>query len=247
MRYYGSMLNKSLSKTIGIIVAVGFAAGLLGGLLSSAITGRDSSQESITGLNEVARATVTIRARTSVGEGQTNEHIGIGVVVHDGGYIVTNDHIVDGSQQIFVKVNSGKELEANIVKQDRQNDMAVIRVSDANLTSPSFGKNADIKVGSRVYALGKPFLNSDNYTVTSGVISSLPVNLPKGSPHLLQTDAAINPGNSGGPLIDGSGKVVAINTAYMSTGENVAGIGFSIPIDEVLKFADTAINNSQNK
>jgi serine protease Do len=243
MRYYSGMQNRILGKTTGIIIAIGFVAGLLGGLLSSVLIERNSSQTSIPSLSSVVNATVTIRARTSIAEGQTSERIGVGVFVHDRGYIVTNSHIINGAQQILVRTAAKKEVKAEIIKEDPRNDMAIIKVDIADSTIPSFGKDSDIRVGTKVYALGKPFLNSDNYTVTSGVISSLPVNLPKGSPRLLQTDASINPGNSGGPLIIESGKVIAINTAYMSTGDNVAGIGFSIPIGEVMKFVDRAVND----
>jgi len=225
-----------LKKLLVITVAIGLISGLIGSVIGVWLRPAVVSGQSTPNLAPITQAAVTIRARQSTGANQTAERLGVGVVVGDGNRIVTNAHIVDGAREITIKTGNGRAITAQVLKIDHQMDMALLKAEGLNLKPPAFASSSAIKVGQRVYALGKPFLNSDNFTMTSGIISALPVNLPKGSPTLMQTDAVINPGNSGGPLIDESGQVVGITTAYLSTGENVAGIGFAIPVDEVMKF-----------
>lgn len=222
------------------VAAIGFVAGLIGGLSSGwPALNNLSSQEVLPNLERISQSTVTVHTRFPLDKNQVSERIGVGIIIKKDGLIVTNAHLVAGGKNILVKATSNRESPAKIVKIDKQNDLAVIRAENLNLEPPTF--NTYIKLGEKVYALGKPFLTTDNFTLTTGIISSFPINLPKGSPKLLQTDAVINPGNSGGPLINQNGEVIAVTTAYLSTGDNVAGIGFAIPIDMVLKFAESSL------
>lgn len=225
-------------KFILITVLVGLISGLIGGLIGSRLISPAASGQPTPNLSPIAQACLTIRARQSVGANQTAERIGVGVAVGDN-KIITNAHIVEGAEEISIKAPDGRKIAAQVLRQDPQMDLTLLKAEGLNLRPAAFAVSSDIKIGQRVYALGKPFLNSDNFTLTSGIISALPVNLPKGSPTLMQTDAVINPGNSGGPLINENGRVVGITTAYLSTGENVAGIGFAIPVDVILEFVDS--------
>lgn len=190
-------------------------------------------------VDKVTPSIVTIRARFPLGETkQIQEKIGVGLVVKEDGYLMTNAHLVEGAREIFVKLWRRKEIAAKLQGIAKESDLALLKVPLKNLPLPNFGISQKIKLGEPVIAIGKPFLISKNYLITSGIISSLPVNLPKGSPKLLQTDAAISPGNSGGPLVNIKGEVIAITTAYLSTGDNAPGIGFAIPIDVVLKVTE---------
>jgi len=228
--------SKPENRYLIIIIIIASISSLVGGLLSGwFIQHGKSSSDSSPNFEKIARATVTVRSRVTVNNNQSREIIGVGVVIKRDGYIITNEHLVKNAGDIFVRV-AGKEYRAKIIKADNKNDLAILKANGLNLKPLKLGKAADIRLGEKVYALGKPFLTSDNFTVTSGIISSLPINLPKGSPKLLQTDAVINPGNSGGPLINQKGELIAVTTAYLSTGDNAAGIGFAIPIDTVRNF-----------
>jgi len=229
------MIMTEFKKLIVITVVVGLISGLIGGLIVARLIAPTAASQTTPNFSPIAQASVTIRARHSINSDQTAERLGVGVVAGDD-EIITNAHIVEGAKEISIKTTDGRQIIGKVLKADSQMDLALLKVEGLNLKAAEFAAWSDIKIGERVYAFGKPFLNSDNFTLTSGIISALPVNLPKGSPTLMQTDAVINPGNSGGPLISENGQVVGITTAYLSTGENVAGIGFAIPVDEVLKF-----------
>ncbi|HVP12033.1 MAG TPA: DegQ family serine endoprotease [Phycisphaerae bacterium] len=157
--------------------------------------------------------------------------MGSGVIVRKDGYILTNNHVVAGADQLTVKLSNGRELPAKVVGTDPQTDLAVIKVKADNLQPAELGNSDQLKVGEWVVAAGNPFGLAD--TITAGIVSA------KGRDNVriaqyedfIQTDAAINPGNSGGPLVDLQGRVVGINTAIASqTGGNM-GIGFAIPIN----------------
>jgi len=161
--------------------------------------------------------------------------VGSGVVLTADGFILTNKHVVAGSQSLTVELADGEQFPATIVKQSDDNDLALIKIAASGLTPAVIGDSASLRVGETVIAIGSP-LGTFTETVTKGILSATgrtitvkdeatgrPVTL-KG---LLQTDAAINPGNSGGPLLDASGKVIGINTAVST---NAAGLGFAIPI-----------------
>ena len=161
--------------------------------------------------------------------------VGSGLVLTADGYILTNKHVVANSQSLIVELADGRQFPATIVKQSEDNDLALVKINASGLTPAVIGDSAALPVGETVIAIGSP-LGTFTETVTKGILSAtgrtITVNgeatgRPVTLTGLLQTDAAINPGNSGGPLLDGSGKVIGINTAVST---NAEGLGFAIPI-----------------
>ncbi len=155
---------------------------------------------------------------------------GSGFIISEDGYIITNNHVVNGADRIVVKLHNGKEYEAVDVKTDPRSDVAVIKIDAKNLHALPLGDSDKIEVGDWVLAFGAPF--GLEQSITQGIISA------KGRgpginerENYLQTDAAINPGNSGGPLVNLNGEVVGINTAISSRSGGYDGVGFSIPIN----------------
>jgi serine protease Do len=163
---------------------------------------------------------------------------GSGVILSADGYIVTNNHVVQGARKIEVKLAVGpgntKEavLQAKLVGADRQTDLAVIKIDRTGLSQLSFGDLKDVRVGQVVMAFGSPFGLAGS--VSMGVISSTSRQVREDdSVTYLQTDAPINPGNSGGPLVDTEGRVVGINTFILTQSGGSEGLGFAIPSDVV--------------
>ncbi len=155
---------------------------------------------------------------------------GSGFIVSEDGYVLTNNHVVDGADKINVSLSDGRTLEGKVVGKDPTFDIAVVKIeADEDLPVLEMGNSKDTEVGQWVVAIGNPF--GLEHTVTVGVISAKNRSVHAGNVNFdgfLQTDAAINPGNSGGPLLDLEGKVIGINTAIVPYAQ---GIGFAIPID----------------
>ncbi len=173
------------------------------------------------------------------------EGMGSGFIISEDGYILTNNHVVEGAQSIIVRLSNGEEYTADLVGTDQMTDLAVLHIPDLEIPSEwvaPLGDSESIQVGQRAIAIGNPFgLDS---TVTVGVISALdrPVSTEETSfENMIQTDASINPGNSGGPLIDSSGKVIGINTVILSRSGGSHGIGFAIPVNAAKKVLDDLI------
>ena len=167
------------------------------------------------------------------------EGAGSGVIVSADGYILTNNHVVEGAQQIKVTLLSGKTLPARIIGTDRFSDLAVLKVDTTGLPAAALGHSTALRVGQMAIAIGNPF--GLGHTVTVGVISALNRNIRVPNlviENLVQTDAAINPGNSGGALVDSKGEVIGINTAIVREAQ---GIGFAIPIDTARAIMDQLI------
>ncbi len=164
---------------------------------------------------------------------QTIRSLGSGVIVSRDGYILTNNHVVDGAQKLTVVLNDKKKYTAKVIGRDPQTDIAVIKIDADNLTAATLANSENVRVGQWVIAVGNPF--ELMHTVTAGIISAKgrsSMNLADYE-DFIQTDASINPGNSGGALADLDGNVVGINTAIVNPtggGGNV-GIGFAIPIN----------------
>ena len=163
---------------------------------------------------------------------QTVQSLGSGVIIDPSGTIVTNDHVIRGASAVHVVLADGRQIDAEVVGADAQNDLAVLRVqSKTPLPAAKLGTSSDLMIGETVVAIGSPF--GLTKTVTSGVLSAMGRSF-KANDQLyidfLQTDAAINPGNSGGPLLNLDGEVIGINTAIFSGAQ---GIGFAIPVDKV--------------
>ncbi len=156
--------------------------------------------------------------------------LGSGVIVSPDGYILTNNHVVEGADQIEVTLADGREAKATLVGRDPDTDLAVLRIALVNLPVITFGNDANARVGDVVLAIGYPF--GVGQTVTQGIISALGrtqlgINTFE---NFIQTDAAINPGNSGGALVDASGNLIGINTAIFSRSGGSLGIGFAVPV-----------------
>ncbi len=175
------------------------------------------------------------------------EHgIGSGIILSPDGYIVTNDHVVNGATQIRVTMDDRRVFPAKLIGVDKLNDLAVIKINASNLPSLPWGDSAKLHPGQTVLAFGNPFGNFP-FTVTRGIVSGLNrpnpySDDPRKPGDFIQTDAAINPGNSGGPLVNAYGEVVGINTFIISGSGSFAGAGFAIPsqiaknsVDEIIK------------
>ena len=163
--------------------------------------------------------------------------VGSGVVLTADGYILTNKHVVAGSQSLTVELSDGRQFPATIVKQSDDKDLALIKIDATGLHPATIGDLSALQVGQTVIAIGSP-LGTFTETVTKGILSATGRTITvrdeqTGQPDtltgLLQTDAAINPGNSGGPLLDANGRVIGINTAVSTDAE---GLGFAIPIED---------------
>jgi serine protease Do len=163
---------------------------------------------------------------------------GTGFIISADGYVVTNNHVVDGADVVEVKTDDGREFDAEVVGTDPQTEVALLKVEAANLPSLQFGDSDAIQVGEWVVAIGSPF--GLQHTVTSGIVSAR----GRGNVGIvdyadfIQTDAAINPGNSGGPLLNLKGEVIGMNTAIYSRSGGNMGIGFAIPINMVRYVVD---------
>ncbi len=163
---------------------------------------------------------------------QTVRSLGSGVIVSSDGYILTNNHVVDGADELTVKLENDKNYTAKIVGRDPQSDVAVIKIDAKDLPIANLGNSDSARIGQWVIAVGNPFNLS--HTVTAGIISAKgrsSMNLAQYEDYI-QTDASINPGNSGGALADLDGNVIGINTAILSpNGTGNIGIGFAVPIN----------------
>jgi putative serine protease PepD len=186
---------------------------------------------------------------------------GSGVIIRADGYVLTNNHVIDGASTIRVTFNDGTSATGRVVGADAASDLAVVRVDKTGLAAATLGRSADVKVGDQVLAVGSPLGLSG--TVTSGIVSALnrPVNTTESNGFnapgvatvidAIQTDAAINPGNSGGALVDMAGQVIGINSAIATAGSSIGGqagnigVGFAIPIDQARATADQLISTGR--
>ena len=161
---------------------------------------------------------------------ETQLSLGSGVIVSREGYILTNDHVVEGVTEIQVTLHDGRTVLGKTVGTDPDTDLAVVRISATGLTPVTFGQSDQARVGDVVLAIGDPF--SVGQTVTMGIISAVGREIGPASPFgsFIQTDAAINPGNSGGALVDTAGNLIGINTLIFSRSGGYQGIGFAIPV-----------------
>lgn len=168
---------------------------------------------------------------------------GSGVILTADGYIVTNHHVIEDANTITVRTRSGDEYKATLVGSDEQSDLAVLKIDANDLTPAVLGDSTKLEVGDLAIAIGNP-LGELGGSVTSGIISALDreMTIDGQTMTLLQTDAAVNPGNSGGGLFDANGDLIGIVNAK-SSGEDVEGIGFAIPISTAKDIIDELISN----
>ena len=257
-----SLTRKSLALLIALCVVVSALFGFGGSYLANALNGGNSVSsktasvskngyklEDATG-SKMTVQEVTNKTKDSVVEIKTEsvsadawmqqyvtEGAGSGVVMTADGYIMTNNHVIDGASKITVTTSDDKEYEAKLVGTDSITDIAVLKISAKNLTPATYGNSDQLAVGDMAVAIGNP-LGELGGTVSAGIISALDRELAIDGKTmtLLQTDASINPGNSGGGLFNGDGQLIGIVVAK-SSGSNVEGLGFAIPIN---KAADVA-------
>ncbi|TCK27913.1 Do/DeqQ family serine protease [Ancylobacter aquaticus] len=173
--------------------------------------------------------------------------LGSGVLVDRSGIVVTNNHVIDGADEIRLSLSDKREFDAEVVLRDPRTDIAILKIKGgkADFPSATLGSSDDLQVGDIVLAIGNPF--GVGQTVTQGIVSAL-ARTQRGITDygfFIQTDAAINPGNSGGALVDGAGRVVGINTAIFSRSGGSQGIGFAIPADMVRVVLQSALSGSK--
>ncbi len=228
---------------------------------STAAEDQGTFHGAITAVVEEARPSVVhITSQHPVGirgtEALVPAGVGSGVVIDEAGHILTNNHVIQGAAGLMVRLEDGSELQAEVVGQDAQTDLAVLRVTQGDLAVADIGRSGDLEVGAWVVAIGNALGLPGGPTVTSGVVSALGRTIqeprqPDGSPgpflfDLVQTDAPINPGNSGGPLLNLDGEVVGINTLVAGGNEVPAqGIGFAIAIDTAMPLAQEMIETGR--
>ncbi|NMC63141.1 MAG: DegQ family serine endoprotease [SAR324 cluster bacterium] len=172
--------------------------------------------------------------------------LGTGVIVSDSGYILTNNHVIEGADEVQVRLSNGKTIKASVKGKDDRSDIAVLKIDTKEKLQPArLGTSDNLKIGQWVIAVGNPF-GLDN-TVTAGIISAKGRSIMGGGQYedFIQTDAAINPGNSGGPLVNLEGEVIGINTAIFSRSGGYMGIGFAIPITMAKKVMDSLIKDGK--
>lgn len=262
---------KKTSIPLGSAIALAVVAGLVGSAVgdfttSGTLLGHkvnlvsvsstiERSPDSVAGIAQrVLPSVVSISTQTASGSAT-----GSGFVIESSGYILTNNHVVDGAtggNTISVTLNDGRSMGATIVGTDSAYDLAVLKIPATNLPALQFGDSDKIQVGDSVIAVGSPLGLSG--TVTSGIISAKNRAVSAGGSsgessfiNALQTDAAINPGNSGGPLVDATGAVIGVNSAIASLGSSITGqsgsigLGFAIPINQARKTANQLIKTGK--
>ncbi|RMD73654.1 MAG: PDZ domain-containing protein [Chloroflexi bacterium] len=204
------------------------------------------SDAMVEAVKRVAPAVVTVTVESRTGRGS-----GSGVIIRNDGYIITNNHVVDGGQRYFILFADGTRRQARLVGTDSLNDIAVLKVDGEVPGVAQIGDSAALQPGETVLAIGSPLGNFRN-TVTAGVVSALNRSVPgSGMEGLIQTDAAINSGNSGGPLINLKGEVVGINTMVVrndfgfGSSAPVEGLGFAVPSSIFANVADQIIATGQ--
>jgi Do/DeqQ family serine protease len=179
------------------------------------------------------------------GGDNTYTGFGSGVIISNDGYIVTNNHVVDGATNVNVTLNDNREFEATIVGTDPSTDLALLKIEAENTPFISFGNSDIVKIGEWVLAVGNPFNLTS--TVTAGIVSAKARNInilgtPGAIESFIQTDAAVNMGNSGGALVNMNGELIGVNAAIASNTGSYAGYSFAIPVNIVKKVVDDLLN-----
>jgi putative serine protease PepD len=247
-----ALLAGGLGGTLGYVFAVRGGVGTSGTSLGAAPQGPpvavNRAPESLAGVaKRVAPSVVTVRVTGAIGSG---------FVISPDGYVITNDHVVEGANDTMsVAFSDGSTASATLVGRDPESDIAVIKVAKANVTPVEFGNSDQIAVGDPVLAFGSPLALVN--TVTSGIVSALDRTIQAGEPGgttryyaAIQTDAAVNQGNSGGPLVDASGKVIGVNSVIRSVGGTDTeagniGLAFAIPINQAQRVAGEIIDTGK--
>ena len=175
--------------------------------------------------------------RNPDGRQREAQSLGSGFIISSDGYVLTNNHVVAGADEIIVRLSDRSELEAKLIGADPRTDVALLKVKGKNLPAVKLGNSEALKVGEWVLAIGSPF--GFDHSVTAGIVSAKGRSLPNENyVPFIQTDVAINPGNSGGPLLNLQGEVVGINSQIFTRSGGFMGLSFAIPIDVAMNVAD---------
>ncbi|ABY93839.1 MULTISPECIES: S1C family serine protease [Thermoanaerobacter] len=282
----GKMVKRFRKRMLASFIAVALVAALIGGGITGTVmkyygTQNDASAQVVTRylpldatssdesgiLNLipniykiVSPAVVEISTSVAYNYGYRTRGSGSGFIISSDGYIVTNNHVIDGASKITVKLSDGRSADAKLVGKDDRTDLAVLKINLPNLPIVKLGDSSKLQPGELAIAIGNPLGESFAGTVTAGIISGLNRNLQSdyGPVKLIQTDAAINPGNSGGPLVNSKAEVIGITSVkltsigpsiqdpfgmFQSQGTPVEGMGFAIPINEAKPIIDQIIKH----
>lgn len=203
-------------------------------LVSSASSGQPAVIASMKLGPSVVGVTVESVGLTVFGRTVVRETGGSGVIITGDGYVVTNNHVVEGARSISVVLADGRRLPARLVGVDKPTDLAVIKLDGRGFPAAELGDSDLLRVGETVVAIGSPISDEFRGSVTQGIVSGLKrtIQLSSRTLELIQTDAVINPGNSGGPLANSEGKVIGINALKIDHPQ-VEGMGFAVPINVV--------------
>ncbi len=190
----------------------------------------------------------TVKSQSFFGAMQEQEGGGSGIIIKEDGYIITNQHVIEGASTVKVVLSSGKEYDAKLVGKDAKTDLAVIKIEETGLPVAELGRSSALEVGELAVAIGNPLGQEFAGSVTAGVISALnrAMNVEGRQYTLIQTDAAINPGNSGGALVNKYGQIIGINTVKIGA-SGYEGMGFAIPIDIAAPIIDELLSNGYIK
>ena len=175
------------------------------------------------------------RSRRAPQEQEVQRGVGSGFIISADGYVLSNAHVVDGADEVYVTLTDKREFKAKVIGADARTDVALLKIEGANLPRVTIGDSEKIRVGEWVIAIGSPF-NLEN-TVTAGIISAKSRDTGDYLP-LIQSDVAVNPGNSGGPLINLRGEVIGINSQIATLSGAYNGISFAVPIDEAMRVGE---------
>ncbi|WP_303014936.1 S1C family serine protease [Holdemania massiliensis] len=262
--------RKSMKRTMvtgflccGLLAGgIGFGGGLLANQMNNSSTtlyrstgskvevqpvaaGSEMSVEQVAALNQ--QSVVEIKTEKVTNSSFLQQYVqtgaGSGVIISEDGYLITNDHVIDGASTIQVRTSDGTTYDAVLVGTDSKTDVAVLKINASGLTPVTFGDSDNLNVGETAVAIGNP-LGELGGTVTNGIISAKDrsITLDNQQMTLLQTNAAINPGNSGGGLFNSRGELIGMVVAK-SSGSDVEGLGFAIPSNLVSKIAQELIAN----
>ncbi|NPV26749.1 MAG: PDZ domain-containing protein [Firmicutes bacterium] len=253
-RWWSYLAVGVLSAVLGGLLVAGLFWRTVGGIIPSPNLAPPVSPTAVQGADpvvdiakNVSPAVVGISSQARVFgffAGQGNERTGSGVIFDpSAGYIVTNNHVVEGASHFIVTLADGRQISGDLVGRDPRTDLAVLRIKADNLTGATFGDSDQVNVGELAVAIGNPMGMKFARSVTAGVISGLnrPLTTDEGYAfRLIQTDAAINPGNSGGALVNARGEVIGINTIKVTL-PGFEGMGFAIPSNQVKKIINDLI------
>ena len=173
-----------------------------------------------------------------------SKSLGSGFIISEDGYILTNNHVVDGADEILVRLSDRREYEAEVIGTDEKSDVALLKIEEEDLPAVKIGKSSELDVGEWVLAIGSPF--GFEWSATQGIVSAKGRSLPRDNyVPFIQTDVAINPGNSGGPLFNLDGEVVGINAQIYTRSGGYSGLSFSIPIELAMDVVEQLQSNGK--